>query len=78
MKPRANIPNGGDRLLTAQDYNYRTTIGCLETKINIAVTGLDVIVRAAKELGEKYNIPEDELDKFRNGIWDLQYHLQQK
>lgn len=65
-------------MLTIRDYNYRTKIKQLEAKIQIASDGAYSIANAAKELGEKYNIPDDELSKFINGIYDLQSHLEQK
>ena len=65
-------------MLKHSDYNYQTTIGRLETKIKIAIGGINDIERAAKPLGEKHNIPEQEIDDYLNGIWALQSHLEQK
>ena len=65
-------------MLTMRDYNCRTRISQLEVKIKIAADGADAIAKAAKELGERYNIPEEELTILINGIWDLQSHLEQK
>lgn len=65
-------------MLTIRDYNYRTKISQLEARLKIATDGANAIVAAAKELGEKHNIPEEELSKFINGIYDLQDHLESK
>ena len=65
-------------MLKTRDYNYRTKICQLEAKLKIAADGANAIVAAAKEIGEKHNISEEELNEFINGIYDLQDHLESK
>ncbi len=65
-------------MFTYTDYNYQTRIRNLEVKIEIAARGANDISRAATALGEKYNIPEEEMEKFKEGIWALQSHLESK
>jgi hypothetical protein len=65
-------------MYTNRDYDLITRIHALEAKLSVAADSARCIDSAVKGLCEKHNIPKEELDKIRDGIFDLQSYLERK